>query len=337
MSSSAELVEAVPYLLGFHPSDSLVAVGFRRSADPTGPPLAMAVTARTDLDPADETGLDQPSAAAMLRALRDAGCEAVIVVLFPAELPAGPASHPRADPVVARLTLMVTELLNAAGIMLLEALLVYQDRWWSLSCEDDDCCPPEGNPREAGSSVAAELTYAGLVARPDRATLLATLDGDDEADRAALLPALHRADQRLLELLGRKGANVARRTESSALARAAQECEQGVELSRRRLARLGAALRDIPIRDALWVAIDARTITPTALLTQLHKALPAPYDATPMFLFGWANWRAGVGTLASEAAERALHSDPGCSAARLLLEAVQSGMDPHTTPSLQRP
>ncbi len=331
MSTSAELVEAVPYLLGFHPTMSLVVLGFRRSADRS--PLSIALTARIDLDPADGSGLDRPSAAAMQHALLDAGCAAAIAVMFPGSI----AGDPRQDEATAGTIAALTDLLDHVGISLLEALLVAGDRWWSLSCEDPSCCPVEGSERQATSSVAAELTYAGLVARPDKASLLATLDGHDPEARAKLLPALHRADRRLVELIDRNGPDRARRTEASALIRAAYECEHGQVLSARRLARLGAALRDIPIRDALWLALDARTVTATALLEQLHKALPAPYDAPPMFLFGWATWRSGNGTLASAAADRAVRSDPAYSAAELLAEAVQSGLDPHRTPSLQGP
>jgi hypothetical protein len=90
----------------------------------------------------------------------------------------------------------------------------------------------------------------------------------------------------------------------------------------------------VQVRDALWTAVDDGTIRPDRLLCQLHERLPAPYDAAPMFLYGWRQWRAGNGALAIMAAERALASDPGYSAARLLLEAMDQGLDPRTTPTL---
>lgn len=331
MSTSAELVEAVPYVLGFHPSESLVALGFRRGRRELGPPTEVAVAARTDLDPHDASGVDEQSATAMLRVLRDADCEAVVVVLFSNR---GRAPDPRADPVITRAARTVAGLLETAEIVLLDVLLATDERWWSLRCQDSASCPSAGNQRAGHSLLAAELTYAGLVARPSRECLLATLDGRPEAERARLLPALHRAEQRLSDLLARNGPDRARRTESSALVRAAYECQHATVLSPRRLARLGAALRDLELRDQLWLAVDAQTVTAGALLEQLHMSLPAPYDAAPMFLYGWSSWRAGSGTLATEAAERALRSDPGYSAAQLLIDAVQSGLDPHRTPPL---
>jgi hypothetical protein len=56
--------------------------------------------------------------------------------------------------------------------------------------------------------------------------------------------------------------------------------------------------------------------------------LPSPYDAPPLFLFGWAAWRSGDGTLAGIAAERAVASDPNYSLADLLLAALSHGLDP---------
>ena len=47
VTSPADLIEAVPYLLGFHPTESLVVVGFDDSA---GSGRQVAVTARLDLD-----------------------------------------------------------------------------------------------------------------------------------------------------------------------------------------------------------------------------------------------------------------------------------------------
>ena len=102
----------------------------------------MAVTARIDLDPSDLTGLDQPSAAKMLHAMQDAGCEAAIVVLYPGELAGDPSGDRRIDPVAVRLAATISELLNPSDIMLLEVLLVQADRWWPLGCDDADCCPP---------------------------------------------------------------------------------------------------------------------------------------------------------------------------------------------------
>ena len=94
------------------------------------------------------------------------------------------------------------------------------------------------------------------------------------------------------------------------------------------------ALNDLEVRDALWVALDEGCEPISRLMGDLHARVPAPYDAAPLFLLGWSHWRAGNATLAMMAAERALGSQPGYSAAALLLTAAQGGLDPRTVPAL---
>jgi hypothetical protein len=325
VTSPADLIDAVPYLLGFHPAESLVVIGF----DGAGPPARqVTVTARLDLD---RDGVEPAALRSMVQALSRSGAGAVAAVLLTDQV----AGDPRRQRWLTGILNALVAELDRCRLPLLDALAATGSRWWSLCCSQAGCCPPEGTPRSpASSTVAAEATYAGLVAMPDRQALLASLDGADHAIRAALLPALRRADHRLRELISRNGAQRTHRGERTAVLRAAAECRAGVRLSPRRLARLGAALRESAVRDPVWLEIDDRSLDAGELLGQLHSRLPPPYSAAPLFLYGWQLWRSGSGMLAVTAAERALRADPGYSAARLLLEAVQAGMDPRLTPPL---
>jgi hypothetical protein len=103
------------------------------------------------------------------------------------------------------------------------------------------------------------------------------------------------------------------------------------------LARFGVALSAIGIRDSVWMAIDDSRLDGRALWQELSRRLPTPYDAAPLFLFGWCSWRAGDGALASIAAQRAIASDPGYSAADILLAALSRGVDPRRLPRLRAP
>jgi hypothetical protein len=85
------------------------------------------------------------------------------------------------------------------------------------------------------------------------------------------------------------------------------------------------------------MAVDDGRLDGRALWRDLGRRLPSPYDASPLFLFGWAAWRAGDGALAGIAAERAIASDPGYSAADLLLAALARGVDPRRLPRLRLP
>ncbi|MFL6162329.1 MAG: DUF4192 domain-containing protein [Jatrophihabitantaceae bacterium] len=325
VSSPADLIEAVPYLLGFHPAESLVVIGFDGAEAVT---RQITVTARLDIGP---DGADPVGLRSLVQVLGRSDSGAVAAVLLTDRL----AGDPRRQPWLTDIMSALVAELASVELPLLDALAATGSRWWSLCCAQLDCCPPEGRPRSSASStVAAEATFAGLVALPDRQALLASLDGASVSVRAALLPALRRADHRFAELAARDGLRRTRRGERAAVLRAAGECQAGLRLSPRRLARLGVALRDVEIRDAIWLGVDDRSLNAEELLGQLHSRLPPPYLTAPLFLFGWQLWRSGSGTLAAMAAERALQSDPEYSAARLLLEAVEAGMDPRSTPPL---
>jgi hypothetical protein len=101
------------------------------------------------------------------------------------------------------------------------------------------------------------------------------------------------------------------------------------------LARFAVELCSVNVRDAVWLAVDSQRLDGRPLWRELACRLPAPYDATPLFLFAWRTWRAGDGTLARMAAERALDSDPALSAAELLIAALSAGINPRRLPRLR--
>lgn len=341
ISDPGDLIDTIPYLLGFHPVESLVVVGF---TDPEGAgrPQRVQVTMRVDLpDPAPTAEVFQP----LIESLLHAEATSAAVVVLTAR-----TGDPRDDGELQALAAAVSTTLRAAAIDVLDVLVASEQRWWSLVCREPSCCPPEGTRRAVGcSSGAAQATFAGMVALPDRQSLSATLAGRTPQQRTALEPALAEAEHRVARATLAHGVGRLQRADlaafSAAVARARLPARPGDlrprerlrPLSRKQLARLGVALSDLALRDSLWLAIDEQSMDATDLLHELHTRLPAPYDAAPLFLYGWAQWRAGNGTLAMMAAERALESDPDYSAALLLITAVQHGMDPRSTPALRDP
>ncbi len=101
------------------------------------------------------------------------------------------------------------------------------------------------------------------------------------------------------------------------------------------LIRFGAALATIPVRDAAWLAVDEGRLDGRELWRWLGRRLPGRYAAAPMFVFGWASWRAGNGALAGIAAEQTLDADPEYSPADLLLATLSHGIDPRRMPRLR--
>jgi len=324
-----DLIEAIPYLLGFHPRDSVVVVGL---AD-----TRVTVTARVDLGELTDAAV----LAETLRVLANSDATRVIAAIYDGTLSdVAKSALPHGD--------LIHDLgVRAAGfgIELVEAVLVARGRWWSYVCADERCCPAQGRelPGDASPSRAA-ATYAGLVALSDRDELAGLLEPDDAAHRARLEPAI--AEHENLAVSAVVGGYDKRRQRSvkRAIFAAARDADgslfpgDGVGgLSDDDACRFAAALAETSIRDAVWLAVDQRRLDGRALWRELARRVPPPYDAAPLFLFGWASWRDGNGPSAGIAAERALASDPDYTAAELLLGALTHGLDPHRTPRLRMP
>jgi hypothetical protein len=316
----AGILQAVPYLLGFHPAESLVLIGLDDRA--------VRVTARLDLSEADV-----PSVRHTVLRLADAAPQ-IIAAVYTGEAPDRSGFLPHGGVVAA-----VADAVARAGCVLADALLVHAERYWSFLCDDPGCCPPEGNPFDPRSSAfAAAATVAGLVALPDRAAMEQVLDPEPAASREALWPALAEAERAVDEL--RAAGRAARYVRSVkravfAAARDADGVAVPVPSGDEQLVRFGVALRERPVREPVWLAVDHGRLDGRALWLDLARRLPAPYDAAPLFLYGWAAWREGNGALARTAAERAVASDPGLTAADLLLAALRHGVDPRRMPRLR--
>jgi Domain of unknown function (DUF4192) len=332
----SDLLEAIPYLLGFHPRQSLVIVGLEGKT--------VVLTTRVDLaelDQSEEPGNYYEGVVwETLQVIAGSGADGVVGVVYDDECVA--ACGPMLPWPNAWLSLRA-----GCGLLRLlvhDALLVQGTRWWSYLCDDPMCCPPEGQERAGDHSpAAATATYAGLVALDDRADLLTLLQPD------ASLPADHLYDH-LAELeraavaasVAGTGARYQRSVKRAifAAARAGDATLFGMrpsEARRRELCRLAIGLEDVAVRDSVWIAIDHGRLDGRSLWREMARYLPPPYGAAGLFLFGWAEWRGGNAVLARIAAERALETDPGYSAAQLLLGAISHALDPHRTPRLRPP
>ncbi|MGH8960648.1 MAG: DUF4192 domain-containing protein [Jatrophihabitantaceae bacterium] len=321
ISGPADLLQAVPYLLGFHPSDSLVLIGLADGH--------LVVTVRLDL-----VDLAEPRVLAeAIDAMHRGGTEELVGAVYDD----CPTSWPLPWAGVAR---TLSNECDRTGCNLSDVLRVSGARWWSYECSSPECCAPEGNELpDAPSPFVAAATYAGLVALPDRDSVSAQFEPLPAERRAALEPLIgeheHAAVRAVLEGHGERWDRSVKRALFAA-ARAADRSAPDA-LSDDDAARFAVALSAIGMRDSVWMAIDDGRLDGRALWRDLARRLPSPYDATPLFLFGWASWRAGNGALAGMAAQRAIDSDPTYSAADLLLAALARGLDPRQLPRLRLP
>jgi Domain of unknown function (DUF4192) len=176
-----DVLAAVPYVLGYHPTDSVVVIGL------AGRRLLFAT--RDDLPAAEATSSEVGTVIAHLHGLVvSQGADGALIV--------GYGQPERVDP--------VTEGLHAAfdgaGVCVLEVLRTTGERYWSYLCHDPACCPAEGAPYDVTSStIAAQATLSGRVALADRVEFERQIA--PAGDHAAMSEAAVRADARLFALI----------------------------------------------------------------------------------------------------------------------------------------
>lgn len=304
IAEPAELIGAVPYLLGFHPHESLVIVGLAGTK--------VIVTARLDL-----ADVAHPRVLAdCLDALRQGDATKLVAVAFTEQ-------HRSIDDLTGQ---MVAES-RRVGIAVADVLIVTSGRWRSLMCTDETCCPPEGRllPPEP-TALAAAATYAGLTALPNRNALARIFTPlPDRRDLAAALEQQHTVQ---LEAALHARLDHYERSATRALYAAQRAAQAGTMPTDEEIALYAVALQSYAVRDAVWLAIDHGRLTGIELWVNLARRLPHPYDAAPLFLAGWRPYRDGNGALAGIAADLALAADPSYSAANLLLAVLRRGLDP---------
>lgn len=319
LSSPEDLVEAVPYLLGYHPSDSLVAVALR------GPRHEVVFTMRLDLPQPGARSVATSLARSVPAYLANAEADQAVLVVYGAtgQMPEG-LPH-------SRLVDATSGALRRAQIEILDALYVGAGRWWSYTCAVPECCPIEGRPipSDGNSTVAATATYAGLVALPNREAVEKILEPVGFPAAQAMAEALARADEALAARITDQLSLDVVRAETRALLTAAVDSEPA--LSDDDAARLIVGLEDTVVRDECCEWTDTERVGPAQRLwVQLARRAAPGYDVVPLAMVGWFAWRGGDSTLARIAVDKCLRSDPDYSLARLLEEALDSAVNPAT-------
>ncbi|MFF5208220.1 DUF4192 domain-containing protein [Streptosporangium sp. NPDC000396] len=314
LGSTEDFLGAVPYLMGFHPADSLIVIGLRGRRI-TG---RLHLTVRWDL-PLVAEAFDQ-----IVPLLRKEGITRVIVVGYGP----GPLVTPAVD--------AVTPLLRRSGVTLIDALRVEEGRYWSYTCSRSDCCPAGGTPYEReANAIAAQATVHGLVALPDRETLERLLDPVGGAARAAMRRTTARITRELLDRLARCEDidGFAAEFVANGMFRvrgAIGTYASGGRLDDEQAARLGLELAVTRIRDEAWALITDETHDVHRRLWQdLTRRLEPRFVPPAASLLGVAAWRDGDCALAGIALTRARDIDPGYSMANLLTHALHHLLPPH--------
>jgi hypothetical protein len=307
----ADLVDATPYVIGFHPTESLVVLGLSGNRVFFG--------ARYDLPPPD--GDDIVQLGAVIAAQRPR-CVAVLAYGPPATV----------DPVI-RQALAV---FDAFRVRVLEALRVHDGRWWSYFCADAGCCPAEGTPFDTATSlIAAEATYRGQVALPSRQALVTQIAPVAGEARASMAAATARAQSTLENLLAddHHGARVVRRAGRLAVREAEKRYRSGRALLDDEVAWLGILLLDPDVHEYTLGRVGAEEWR-LALWTDVVRRVEPAYVPAAGCVLSYLAWRAGQGALARVAVDRALRADPQHPMAGLLDEVLGLGIGPHAMAAL---
>lgn len=316
LRAPSDLLAAIPYVVGYHPADSVVVLGVQGRR--------ITFSARVDLP--DISGIPVPDTVGyLLDVVQRQRCSGVFVVGF--------GAADRADDLLSALH----RGFDQRAVKVQEVLRAHDGRYWSSLCRNIACCPPEGVPYDAvASPLAAEWTTAGLVARRDRSEYEGQLDGVTGEAREAMGLATSVAYDGLLQLLSE--VQDEDEAEAALLVAGSAACSTALALGRAGdplddddVAWLSVLLLDNALRDLAWLRImkagDELELHRALWMDVLRRCEP-DLVAAPATLYGFAAWRCGDGGLARLAFERALEQDPGCGLARRLLNALRHGMPP---------
>lgn len=350
ISGPDAMIAAVPFLVGFHPSDSMVIVWLRQQR--------VVLTQRVDLPPA---GADiDAEMKTTVGIARSAAADSAVVIVFGAD-PRVAGSQPASTPDeavdsgkgVARsiavgwlddLAAVVQSTMMAEQVTCLDVLHVFEDRWWSYLCQSD-CCPSSGRPLnpQVQADVARCLAGSGIEPASSRQAVVASLESDPLAV-ARVQPDVTRI---LGELHSRMSAASAPTDEieqwrseqisslvpifTGGVAGAQSADDPGpAALDAARTGQLLVALGDIRVRDTLlWhLAASREPANCLALLMPVLRAAVPGLVAPIATCTAIAAWLVGDGVRASTAAQRALGDDGEYVLGALVARSLAAGLAP---------
>lgn len=315
LDQPGKLIAALPAVLGFVPEKSFVLVTVERGE--------LGCVMRADLSDDTHDAMVQMAAAAA--AGRPDTAVAVIVDEDGASCRMCNDDH-------RDLARAAADALDSHGIELWAVHVVDRiaagGRW---HCADG--CGDTGmvdDPSSSPLAVAAVLDGRRLYA--NRAELLDVITVTDPERTAGLSGHIERASH-----AGGRRADAAARRDVEHVMTAAQDVAEGVLVTDDEVARLACALTDPRVRDTMYALAVGRTSDQVeALWALLSRVLPDPWRTETLVLLAFSAYVRGDGPLAGVALEAALGSNDGHKMARMLDQALQSGMRPEQIRELAR-
>jgi hypothetical protein len=315
LTSPHDLIAAIPFLIGYHPVDSLVIVSIKENC------IGMAM--RVDY-PSDLPDSAYDLLAAHLE--REGATSALLVAYIPAGRCDGEVILGDLARAIARI-----------GVDVDEALLIADGKYRSTLCGDSECCPPEGRdlPAIDSSRVAVEhviagraMPFANIEALTESISSLAISEDEKWISRVSKFLVSERAKN--LDKLQRDGATA---VIDLAGEFAAGRGIEDLELAARVIGRLS----EIQVRDfALGSHNDEEIETYFTMWRALLRIAPTGYVAPIASLFAPLAYESGDGALAHRALDRALADVNGYSLALLLRRVFTAGWPPQSFAAMRR-
>lgn len=319
LRTPVDIVDAVPHLIGFQPENSLVCMSLR------GDRKRLGVVSRADLPP---VRFARQFATETARYLKHDGAQHAILVFYPAD------EGPKNGRLIALLAAL-EKALDKQRINLIEVLCVSSGRWWSLLCDDDECCPLDGTPidERRTSLVAAEMAASGRVVFKSRAELEGTLEPMRGAAASDMRTELSRARSEMQRRIaaGDRAVVAAESIElyDDAVRARQQIVETSASLSSAAAARLIVALDDILVRDQILTWSEGvRGEALQRLLAELAPRAMKGHEAPVLTAYALACYVQGDGALAGIALDRARRADPSYNLARIIDDALLRCVNP---------
>ena len=315
LTSPHDLLAAIPFLIGYHPENSLVVVSLK---DET---VGMAMR----VDYPDHL----PEAAYNLLAshlLRDQSHGALIVAYVPKDRLDGEDVLRELAGALARVDINVQE-----------SICVKDGRYRSVICRDRQCCPKDGTevPQINSSRIALEHVFQGKpMPFPNVETLIQSLDSLPLAREREWIAAVEKfappqdeAQHQGDVLQSGEALSHFQRDGAGAVIDLAEKFQaHGISQDHDLMARVIGRLGDIQVRDFALGSYDEESHAAYFLMWRhLIRIAPRGRVAPVASLFAAIAYEQGDGALAKCALDLALIDQPGYSLALLLRRVFNAG------------
>jgi hypothetical protein len=318
LHSPRDLISAIPFLIGYHPKNSLVVISINDGA------IGMAM--RMDYPESDHHAIATSAVTLASHVKRERADAAIIVAYLPDAVNFDGEG-----------TRAVRHAITEQSIPLLDTLEIKESKYRSLLCDDTSCCPVDGSEIHGfeESRVVTEQVVAGHPLPFASLGEMKNSIGPSEEDMA-LNSELAKLSLIEYEVLNPSEVLLAQREGALALDQLCEEFEErGMGVDRALVAKVLIRLHDLQVRDyAMGLGGIESVSTPEgleilwAMWRWLLRIAPSGYVAPVASVFALMTYERGDGALARRALDRALAENDEYSMALLLRRTFAAGWPP---------